>query len=78
MGCPMSTQLPTKPPKPFQYANRLLGRTADVIKELHHTTLELEILLHDLAKLFLSVAFNVLIILTILHVILLVAHFLFH
>jgi hypothetical protein len=41
-------------------------------------TQELERLLHDVAKLSLSLAFNVLIVLTIIHVLGLVLHSLFH
>jgi hypothetical protein len=74
----MSTDLSTKRQEHFQYSNQFLGRIADLIKELRHMTQELERLLHDVAKLSLSLAFNVLIVLTIIHVLGLVLHSLFH
>jgi hypothetical protein len=74
----MSTQLSTSPNETFQYTNRFLARTSELIKESNQITLELEELLHDVAKLMLTVAFLALLGLTLYDVLLMVKRFLFH
>ncbi len=78
MSTQISTEVQTKSKETFQYTNRFLARTSAIIKELNHMTIELEELLHGVAKLALRVAFAILIVFTVLHVVLLVFHALFN
>ena len=78
MSTEVNSGVPTKANETFQYTNRFLARTSELIKELNYMTVELEDLLHGIAKLALRAALTILVIFTIYHVVLLVLHALNH
>jgi hypothetical protein len=59
------------------YSSGSFRRTSDLIKQLRRIVAELEELFHDLSKLALNIAFNVIVVLTVCHVIVLFFHMIF-